>query len=61
MTASGLKHTLVIWAIAIASVLIAWFVFKIVLHVVAALITGIVVLSLALYVYFKFFRKTRAS
>jgi hypothetical protein len=61
MTALELKHTLTIWGIAIAAVVIAWFVFKLVLHVVAALVTGIVVLGLALYVYFKFFRKTRAS
>jgi hypothetical protein len=58
MTSAGIRHTLVVWAIAIFAVLIAWFVFKIVLHLVAALISGIVVLAIALFVYFKFFRKT---
>ena len=57
MTSTGLRHTLVVWGIAIFALLIAWFVFKIVLHLVAALISGIVVLVIALFVYFKFFRK----
>jgi len=61
LTADGLRHTLVVWAIAIFALCVAWFVFKIVLHLVAALISGIVVLALALFVYFKIFRKTRAS
>jgi hypothetical protein len=61
MTSTGLRHSLVVWAIAMFAVLIAWFIFKIVLHLVAALISGIVVLVIALFVYFKFFRKTRAS
>lgn len=61
MTSTGLKHTVVVWAIAIFAVMIAWFVFKLVLHLIAALITGVVVLAVALFVYFKFFRTTRAS
>jgi hypothetical protein len=61
MTSEGVKHTLVVWAIAIFTVLVAWFVVKLVLHLVAALVTGIIVLSIALFVYFTFFRKTRAS
>jgi hypothetical protein len=61
MTSDGARHTVVVWAIAIFSVLVAWFVFKLVLHLVAALVTGIIVLAFALYIYFKFFRKTRAS
>jgi hypothetical protein len=58
---TGLRHTLTLWAIVMFAVLIAWFMFKLVLHLVAALFTGILVLALALYVYFKFFRRTRAS
>ncbi len=61
MTSTGLRHTLVVWAILIGAVLIAWFVFKLVLHLIAALITGVVILAVALFVYFKFFRTTRAS
>jgi|WetSurMetagenome_2_1015567.scaffolds.fasta_scaffold60990_2 hypothetical protein len=61
MTSDGVRHTVVVWAIAIFSVLVAWFVFKLVLHIIAALVTGIIVLAIALYLYFKFFRKTRAS
>ncbi len=61
MTSTGLRHTLVVWAIAIFAVMVAWFVFKLVLHLIAALISGIVVMAVALFVYFKFFRKTRAS
>ena len=61
MTSEGLRHTLVVWGIAIGAVVIAWFVFKLVLHLLAALVTGVVVLAVALFVYFKFFRKTRAS
>lgn len=61
MTSAGVRHTLVVWAIAIFAVMVAWFVFKLVLHLIAALITGVVVLAVALFVYFKFFRTTRAS
>lgn len=61
MTSAGLRHTLVVWAIVIGAALIAWFVFKLVLHLIAALITGVVLLAVALFVYFKFFRTTRAS
>ncbi len=61
MTSTGLRHTLVVWAIVIGAVAIAWFVFKLVLHLIAALITGVVILAVALYVYFRFFRTTRAS
>ncbi len=61
MTSTGLRHTLVVWAIVIVAALIAWFVFKLVLHLIAALITGVVILVVALFVYFKFFRTTRAS
>jgi hypothetical protein len=61
MTSDGVRHTAVVWAIAIFSVLVAWFVFRLVLHLVAALVTGTIVLAIALYIYFKFFRKTRAS
>lgn len=61
MTSEGVRHTLAVWGIAIGAVLIAWFVFKLVLHLIAALVTGVVVLAVALFVYFKFFGKTRAS
>jgi hypothetical protein len=61
MTGTGLRHTLAVWGIAVLAALVAWFVFKLVLHLVAALISGIVTLAFALFVYFKFFRKTRAS
>ena len=55
------SDTLTLWAIMIFAVLVAWLMFKLVLHLAATLITGILMLALALYAYFKFFRTTRAS
>jgi cobalamin biosynthesis protein CobD/CbiB len=48
-----------IWAAVVAlALVIGWFTFKIVYHIVAALLTGIIVLGIALFIYFKFFRRT---